>query len=940
MSALLAAANSYADLSYSLIPLAGKRPVDSQWTDISKVHYTREAIACRIADGFNVGFRIPRGMLIVDVDPKNGGLASWNKLLDDVPELNWYPVTVDTAGGGFHLYLTIGDGVKVPTTSVAYPGIDFLQHGRQVVIVGSVGANGKLYKWATGAILAGQACPEPLVDILSRVGEGVSALNHADAAAKEKYYADHGWNVIDAKELATILLYLAPEQYRDQGIWFSLMASCHFATGGDTVALDTFIAWSTQDALYADASDKIESRWASLSKEGSTVAGQPITTATLLREMKQVGCGDSIKWLRARMGNTQREALREAVAFDNVGGGVGGEPGGSITIGKDGVVTVSTAVSGSDKTSPEQTLQRWLDKLGMLNGDAGAISTTFMSELSEAPDLLPAQIDIILAAVKEKTNLGLGVLRDDLRVRSSGVMGFLADARDTKDVVTQVNVVMGVKERLGGKGLAMFNMGTMWRWQGSGKWEPMDSTELRAMVMTTMGDMSFAPVTAGSISSVSTMLELNLNRSGDVWEGAGRGLSDAALSVAKFDVQRAPMINMLDGEFHLVAGAGAGAGAGAEGGWKVKRHCAESFKRNVLPVRTNPGNIGWEGIGEPVEWMKFLNTALWCSSEKESELRKRQLAVFIGYSMIESMPWLKKAVYLYGPPDSGKSVVMDVVSELLGGATTCSTLSISHMGSQFAPSMLVGKLANFAGEIGVGELIADAQFKMIISGDNMMVEKKGQDGFTMANKAVFWFAGNNLPRSRDRSSGIESRLLYIPFEWTVKPENRDYSLRSKLMSELDNIAKWALDIFADEWSKDQCNSIVNTPSEGQARVLAEWKDESEPARVWFADNLIATGDEVLCENGDLRQGLRSQLSDGFLSNKALYTNYKKWCTESGHRPLTSNHLSRSLIGIVSELASAQPEDVRSQFTSHVHKGKRGNVRGWYGLYFQAGDMFT
>lgn len=918
MSALLVAANKYADLSFNLIPLNGKRPVDAQWTDSAKVHYTREAIASRISEGFNVGFRIPAGMLIVDVDPKNGGLGSWNKLLDDVPELNWYPVTVDTAGGGFHLYLTIDAGIKLPTTTPNYEGIDFLQLGRQVVIPGSVGTNGKMYKWATGAILAGQASPQGLIDVLSNKtndSSSAEALRHSDTVARDKYYAQHGWNVIDEAELGGILTYLAPEQYRDQGIWFSLMASCHFATGGSTKGLDTFIAWSTQDAQYSDAGGDIEKRWASLSKEGSTVAGSPITTASLVHEIKQVGATDSIKWLFARMGNTMREQQRSSVTFGDVSDGDSDS----------GVPRL--LVTGSDKTSPEQSLQHWLDKLESYDGDAGKISSEFMTSLSGASDMSKAQVEVVLTKVKEKTSLGLGVLRADLEARVTHGGDYAFGNAKEKSKITQVDVMLSVSEKLGGQGLAMFNAGSMWRWQGAGKWESMHEQELRKLIMSIMEKMKFPSTSAGSIASINMMLELYLYRDEGVWEGGGSGLSDAALSAAKFEVQRAPMVNMLDAEFHL-----------GDNGWESKRHNPESFRRNTLPVRTNPGNVGWDGISEPVEWMKFIDTALWCPTEQESDLRKRQLAVFIGYSMIESMPWLKKAAYLYGPPDSGKSVVMDVVAELLGGNGTCSMLSITQMGSQFAPSQLVGKLANFAGEIGVGELIADAQFKMIISGDNMMVERKGKDGFSMANKAVFWFAGNNLPRSRDKSSGVESRMVYIPFEWTVKPELRDYGLRNKLILELDGIAKWALTIFADEWAKDQCNSIVNTPSEGQAKVLQEWKDESEPARVWFVDNIIATHDDVHDDAG-MSAKARGQMGDGFLSNKALYANYVRWCGETGHRAMTSNHLSRTIKTMVSELAGAQSEDVRSSFVSHVCTGVVKNARGWHGLYFQAGEMF-
>ena len=942
-SNLLQASTIYFQNTMDLIPLEGKRPLDNNWTDGNVVKYTKKGIERYIERGDNIGYRVKKGMLIVDVDPRNGGLASWDKLQRNFPQFQWSPITVETPSGGWHIYLNLtqledGSYPNIPTKSPDYPGIDFLSNGRQVVIPGSIGANGKEYTFAPSAIISGWQCPSKLVEALqTSVARGVK-IEHQSDSDRELFHKKHGWGVLDAAELAGLLVALAPENYREYSSFFSLIASCHFATAGTTEAMDVFAAWATQDHLYENADGQIGKHWNSLSRDGSNVGGVSITALTLIRELKGVGCEHQIKFMTTRIGSI----IREDIHFDAVpptstgdsgsedGSEVPGESGigsSQVPLGADGV---SARMSSADVT------RLWLDKLRSLI-DTSEITGRFMTELSEAAGLLPSQIETILLEIKEKTGIGLLALREDMRVRSSGVANFLTNVTENRETVTQLHIVNAVINTFGNKENFLYNQNTFWRWSGDGKWSALASAGVSKEIMNRMSIAGFPSITAGAISSVLRMIEVVIHRNPSVWDGGESGMSAVELSRAKYSIQDAPIVNMLDGEFHLGMNGQTDfdeiLGLEKTASWIRKKHQPTSYKRTVLPVRTNPHNKGYENIDKPVEWHKFIDRALWCQDDGESTLRKRQLAVFIGYSMVESMPWLKKAIYLYGPPDSGKSVVMDIVGELIGGSDNSSYLSISHIGSQFAPSQLVGKLANFAGEIGVGELIADAAFKMLISGDTMMVEAKGKDGFAMQNKSVFWFAGNNLPRSRDKSSGVESRICYIPFEWTVPQEERDYALRSKLSGELDGIAKWALDIFAEEWAKDQCNCIVNAPSVGQIKIMNDWKDESDPARIWFSDCVVATMSGVHPSVDDGDGFARSQKSGDFVTIQGLYNSYKIWCRDTGHRMLTRNHLSRTIQRCVTDTAAALPPGERQTFLNNVRRGVVNNVRGWYGLYF-------
>jgi hypothetical protein len=84
------------------------------------------------------------GLLVVDVDPRNGG--AWRNLLSPArgDVATWRAIT---GGGGEHVFFKqqdppIGGGVKIA------PGIDLKGSTGYVVGVGSLHASGKRYRWA------------------------------------------------------------------------------------------------------------------------------------------------------------------------------------------------------------------------------------------------------------------------------------------------------------------------------------------------------------------------------------------------------------------------------------------------------------------------------------------------------------------------------------------------------------------------------------------------------------------------------------------------------------------------------------------------------------------------------------------------------------------------------------------------------------------------
>jgi hypothetical protein len=100
--------------------------------------------ACPIA---NVGVRTGNGLLVLDIDPRNGGVESLAALQKEHGAIP-LTVTVRTGGGGLHYYFRAAASVRA--RSGVLPGIDLKSDGGFVVAPPSVHRSGKAYGWAPG----------------------------------------------------------------------------------------------------------------------------------------------------------------------------------------------------------------------------------------------------------------------------------------------------------------------------------------------------------------------------------------------------------------------------------------------------------------------------------------------------------------------------------------------------------------------------------------------------------------------------------------------------------------------------------------------------------------------------------------------------------------------------------------------------------------------
>lgn len=193
-------------------------------------------------------------------------------------------------------------------------------------------------------------------------------------------------------------------------------------------------------------------------------------------------------------------------------------------------------------------------------------------------------------------------------------------------------------------------------------------------------------------------------------------------------------------------------------------------------------------------FMQFLHDSWGDDSDikqKIDALQEAMAATLFGLG-----PTYQKAILLLGVPKAGKSQLLEIVQALVPDGAR-SSIPPEKWGDRFAPASMQYSLLNYAGELAEDKYINEEVFKSIISGEEMFVEYKGKQGFTMRSKAMHWFGSNHLPRTKSGSESVSRRWLVLTFN---KPATQDKIVpnlgKSIVAQEREAIVAWAVEGLA------------------------------------------------------------------------------------------------------------------------------------------------
>ena len=277
-----------------------------------------------------------------------------------------------------------------------------------------------------------------------------------------------------------------------------------------------------------------------------------------------------------------------------------------------------------------------------------------------------------------------------------------------------------------------------------------------------------------------------------------------------------------------------------------------------------------------------------------NESVQKVLQEFLGLIFIDRSKLSVEAVlYLYGTGSNGKSVISDMITDMLGKDNVSNFEMYDLTESTTADYKIAqanGKLINFCSDMGDKDF-SGGKYKAIASGEEVMGRHPAGRPFKATQLPLLAANVNKMPISRDNTRGHYRRSVVVPFRVDFDESTADKGLRGKLKNELSGIFNWVM--------------------EGRKRLI------EQGGRFTYSEEIEEAGKKAKIESNssllfiqDNEYSLKN--NGGILIEKVaqdLYDEYKKWCDETGHR-----HKSRKtfLADLVSE--GCEKGDGRKRYT--------------------------
>ena len=220
----------------------------------------------------------------------------------------------------------------------------------------------------------------------------------------------------------------------------------------------------------------------------------------------------------------------------------------------------------------------------------------------------------------------------------------------------------------------------------------------------------------------------------------------------------------------------------------------------------------------------------------------------------------KKLLVLKGPGNTGKSVLREFVTYLVGDKNSQS-IDIKKLHSRFGVSEIYGKRLAGSGDLAFSRLDEIDKIKELTGGDNINVEAKYKQGFQFKYRGLLWYNCNELPLfGGDKGKHVYERFIIISCDKPVPEEERDSDLLNKLKEEKEAVISLAVKFLQSAIKK----GYKFTESE---KVIAN-REEYITAN----NSLIAFVNECcdICKH---------KTPTGDFNRK-----YQQWCSDNGLRP--------------------------------------------------------
>jgi P4 family phage/plasmid primase-like protien len=258
---------------------------------------------------------------------------------------------------------------------------------------------------------------------------------------------------------------------------------------------------------------------------------------------------------------------------------------------------------------------------------------------------------------------------------------------------------------------------------------------------------------------------------------------------------------------------------------RIRPHRPEDWLETVIPWEWRPLEAGL--AAEAPVFAEALETWLGDDGSAVAALQE-----FFGYVAL-SHARFKKALFLKGPSNTGKSAVVLLLVAFVGADQYCS-IPVDQMHDPILLVDIKGKRLNVMTELPASAVVRDGGFKTLVSGEEpVKLNHKYGEVETYRPTAKHVIASNVFPDITDRTSATINRLLLVPFTRVVPEAIRDPDLIERLAPEMPAILAWAVEGARRLVEARGQFTVVEA---GQREIAAE-QAESNPLALFVAEQL-------------------------------------------------------------------------------------------------------
>jgi putative DNA primase/helicase len=381
-----------------------------------------------------------------------------------------------------------------------------------------------------------------------------------------------------------------------------------------------------------------------------------------------------------------------------------------------------------------------------------------------------------------------------------------------------------------------------WLHFADGIWTPDDSGEVERRAKDVAREMLLAALDADDHQATSWALKSQ----------SKRGI-DATIALAASELGVPILPDDLDADdMRLVVRNGT---LDLESG-KLREHRREDLATKMSPV-------SYDANASAPLWRSFVDWAMGGDPELVAFLQR-----WCGYVLTGRVSEQKFVIH-HGEGDNGKSTFVTARQRIMGAhAVQCApTLLVASRSEQHPTEKAALKGARLAvcSETNEGQSFAEQTIKLLTGGDLVTARRMREDFWTFRPTHKFELLTNHRPRVRGQDHAFWRRVLLVPWEQTVTPQQKDPRLPEKLAAEAPGILRWCVEGCL-AWRRDG----LAVPA-AVVDATNQYRDD---------ENALARFVNEFCDRGP---GLDEKASH-------LLSRYLEWAVEMGEHPLTQREL--------------------------------------------------